>query len=495
MACFHLGTEIYSYYRCYVQQCDIIDHLKKHDPTKKYRRPNFPEIVSEYIAYLIRSQYDKTCTRYVKSGDLNSKGKKLEIKCFASNGPISFGPTEAWDVMYLIDARKQPTIEILVFENSNTSLEWQTIMINKKETFGTQSGAGRRPRISPESLISQIKLKNIGTFNIDDLLKGDTDIIKTMRDTKIADFFCGVGGIRLGFELADKKYKCVFSNEIDKKAITTYETNFEGKVNMTPIENLNPDDIPDFDIFLGGFPCQSFSVAGNRKGFDDNRGQLFFDIVRILKAKKPRAFLLENVKNLKTHDGGNTYKTIKKHLCRLGYSFKMKVMNTAKYANCPQNRERVFLVGFLDRDKCERFTFPNPIRSTKNISDFLQSEVDGKYYYTDDSKIYPKLVDSVTVPVDNNQVYQYRRHFVRANCSGQCPTLTANMGCGGHNVPIILDDNGIRKLTPRECFNLQTFPRKFKLPEIADSHLYKQAGNSVSVKLIKRIAVCIMDVL
>lgn len=319
-----------------------------------------------------------------------------------------------------------------------------------------------------------------------------------MNDIRFADFFCGVGGIRLGFERASPRYKCVFSNDIDKYAIRTYEMNFHShSVNNTSISELDISDIPDFDIFLGGFPCQSFSLAGNKKGFDDSRGMLFFDIVRILKEKRPKAFLLENVKNLKTHDKGNTFKIIKKELCKLGYSFKSKILNTSTHANCPQNRERIFLVGFLDIEQTRQFRFPQPLKITKNVSDFLEQHVSDKYYYTDKVKVYPTLIKEVTIPVTENQIYQYRRHYVRRNCSGQCPTLTANMGGGGHNVPIILDQtNHIRKLSPRECFNLQTFPRGFILPEnMSDTQLYKQAGNSVSVRIIKRIARNILRVI
>ena len=146
-----------------------------------------------------------------------------------------------------------------------------------------------------------------------------------------ADFFCGIGGMRLGFEKASTSFNCVFSNDIDKNAIKTYESNFNCKVNSTSISELDTKEIPDFDIFIGGFPCQSFSIAGNRKGLDDARGNLFFDIIRIIKDKKPSSFLLENVKNLKTHDKGRTYKIIKNSLCREGYFFKSKIMNSCDY--------------------------------------------------------------------------------------------------------------------------------------------------------------------
>jgi DNA (cytosine-5)-methyltransferase 1 len=302
---------------------------------------------------------------------------------------------------------------------------------------------------------------------------------------RLADFFCGVGGIRLGFEKADPRCVCVFSNDIDKNAIRTYEANFPEKVRQESISCLDIESIPDFDIFLGGFPCQPFSIAGNKKGFEDERGNLFFDIVRILEIKKPRAFFLENVKNLKTHDNGNTYRIIKNRLCKAGYFFKSKILNTSEYTNIPQNRERIFLVGFRDKEKIKKFKFPGRLHLTKKVADFLEGNIPEKYYYRDTSPIFSKLENSVTEP---GQVYQYRRHYVRKNMSGVCPTLTANMGSGGHNVPIIKDGSGIRKLTPRECFSLQGFPGDFTLPNIATGQLYKQAGNSVTVKIIKRIA-------
>lgn len=311
---------------------------------------------------------------------------------------------------------------------------------------------------------------------------------------KLADFFCGVGGIRLGFETADSKFSCVFSNDIDKNALKTYRSNFEN-VEEQSITDLDINDIPDFDIFLGGFPCQPFSIAGNRKGFNDERGNLFFNIIDILEKKKPKAFFLENVKNLKTHNNGNTFKIIKNRLIQAGYYFKSKILNTSEYSNIPQNRERIFLVGFRDIEKARKFRFPKKIVLNKKITDFLESDVNPKYYYTANSAIYTRLADSVKKHVDTGQVYQYRRHYVRENKSNVCPTLTANMGGGGHNVPIIRDDNGIRKLTPKECFYLQGFPTDFTLPNISDSQLYKQAGNSVTVKIIKRIAIEIAKVI
>lgn len=302
---------------------------------------------------------------------------------------------------------------------------------------------------------------------------------------KFIDLFAGIGGIKIAFSNAG--FECVFSNDFDKNAETTFNFNFDNKMLLGDIQNVSTDEIPSCDILCGGFPCQPFSIAGYRQGFDDEegRGNLFFDIVRILKAKKPKAILLENVKNLKTHDKGNTISVIYKKLQKLGYKVTYQVLNTMEYGNIPQNRERIYIVGFLDQDAFNKFEFPSKISLTKTIHDCLEeNEVDEKYYYND-KPIYEKIKDDIT---KKDTVYQWRRKYVRENKNGVCPTLTANMGTGGHNVPLVLNGKGIRKLTPRECANFQGFPKDYKLPNIADSHLYKQFGNSVSIPVVQRIA-------
>lgn len=228
-------------------------------------------------------------------------------------------------------------------------------------------------------------------------------------------------------------------------------------------------------------------------GFNDSRGNLFFEIIRILKSKKPKIIFLENVKNILSHDSGKTFQKIKHELEGCGYHIKYKVLDTCKYGNIPHHRERVFIVGFLDKKCFERFDFPEKIPLTNRIISFLEPKVDKKYYYSETSKIYPELKKYVINHISTGQVYQWRRKYVRANKSGVCFCQTSNMGTGGHNVSIILDDIGIRKLTPRECFNLQGFSKNFKLPKISDSSLYCQTGNSVSVRVIKRLAEKILE--
>jgi len=293
-------------------------------------------------------------------------------------------------------------------------------------------------------------------------------------ELKTLDLFAGVGGIRLGFEKAG--FKTIFANDFNKTCKETYDLNFgEPKLTIKDIWKVDIKEIPEFDILLGGFPCQAFSVAGYRKGFKDDkgRGNLFFRIAEMLEERKPKAFLLENVKNLKGHDNGKTFKIIEKTLKDLGYHIKSKVLNSMTHGNIPQNRERIFIAGFLDKKKAEAFDFPKEIKLTKNFRQFTANEAEDKYYYND-KPLYEKIKKDIN---SEETVYQWRRKYVRANKKGVVPTLTANMGLGGHNVPIIKNHKGIRKLTPKECFLLQGFPQNFKFPKnLADSKLYHQAG-------------------
>jgi len=303
---------------------------------------------------------------------------------------------------------------------------------------------------------------------------------------KVAGLFSGVGGIELGFKQSG--FDVVWGNEIDSKASETYKLNYSHELVTQDINDVPSEDIPDHDILLAGFPCQAFSIAGYRKGFEDDRGNVFFQVVRIIRDKRPSIIFLENVKNLVGHDKGNTFRVIQEALSEYGYHIKHKVMNASEYGNIPQNRERIYIVGFQDYDVYRNFEFPDPLELTNKLSDVVDfnSKVDDAFYYTKDKyKFYDTLEEQM---VNRNTLYQWRRVYVRENKSNLCPTLTANMGTGGHNVPLLLSKHGIRKLTPQECFKLQGYPENFKLPELAKSHLYKQAGNSVVVPVIKRIA-------
>lgn len=317
-----------------------------------------------------------------------------------------------------------------------------------------------------------------------------------MKNNRCASFFAGVGGIDKGFELAG--FKTVFANEIDKYAAKTYQENFpDVNLQVRDINKLDEKkDIPDFDVLLAGFPCQAFSIAGYQQGFQDTkgRGSLFFDLLRIIDEKEPNVIFLENVKNLFMHDNKKTYARIEKELQERNYIVTPMIYNASEYGNVPQTRERIYIVGFKNEIQAKKFKQLETISLTKTLQDVIDFDTrqDKKFYYTDKCKFYSKLVDSIS---SSDTCYQWRRVYVRENKNNLCPTLTANMGTGGHNVPIIKTHTGeIRKLTPRECFNLQGFPKNFILPkELSNTSLYKQAGNSVVVPVIERLAKNIME--
>ena len=317
-----------------------------------------------------------------------------------------------------------------------------------------------------------------------------------------ASFFAGVGGIDRGFENTGF-FNTIYANEFDSFPARTFELNFPNiHVDVRSINDVKADEIPDFDIMLAGFPCQAFSIAGYRQGFDDERGRglLFFELIRLIKEKperhRPHVLFLENVKNLQSHNNGETFQVILQALQDIGYYPKYQVLNAKDYGNVPQNRERIYIVAFDNEQDRDNFNFPEPIELTRNLEDIIDFEhpVDERYYYTPgkyQGDIYDRLAEAMQNDNPNDRsIYQWRRHYVRKNQSHVVPTLTANQGTGGHNVCLIKTNDGrIRKMTPHECFNTQGFPENFVLPnDMAESRLYKQAGNSVCVSVIQRIA-------
>lgn len=301
------------------------------------------------------------------------------------------------------------------------------------------------------------------------------------------DLFAGIGGFRVAMQNIGGK--CIFSSEWDPAAQQTYFANYGdipfGDITSEETKSYIPDN---FDVLCAGFPCQAFSIAGYRKGFEDTRGTLFFDVAEIIRRKRPKAVFLENVKNLSSHDNGKTFQIIKNTLEELGYVVFFKVMNAMEYANIPQNRERIFIICFDPKQihDYKDFSFPEKETLTKTIHDCIDYDIsDAEYFYTNKMKHFDELVESIT---SSNTIYQWRRQYVRENKNNVCPTLTANMGTGGHNVPLILTNRGIRKLTPKECLNFQGFPKDYHFPStIAKSSMYKQAGNSVVVPLIQKV--------
>lgn len=310
-------------------------------------------------------------------------------------------------------------------------------------------------------------------------------------DLTCASFFAGVGGIDLGFE--EQGFRTIYANEFDAKARETFSLNFPlVQLDGRDIREVSASEVSTVDVIVGGFPCQAFSIEGYRQGFRDEkgRGTLFFELARIIEEKQPQAIFLENVKNLVNHDKGNTFKVILTTLEELGYFVTYQVMNAVEYGNIPQGRERIYIVGFKDKGAFEHFTFPQKLDLTTSVFDVIDFKnlVEEQYYYREDKYYYPLLRDNI---VSVGSIYEYRRgNTIRENKSGVVPTLLASMGTGGNNVPMILTEDGeIRKLTPRECFNIQGFPSSYKFPEkLANSHLYKQAGNSVVVPVVSRIA-------
>jgi DNA (cytosine-5)-methyltransferase 1 len=318
------------------------------------------------------------------------------------------------------------------------------------------------------------------------------------------DLFAETGGFHIGFR--HPEIKVVFANDFINISKVIYEHNFpDTKLNTTDLNDIQPASIPAHDLLTGGFPCQPFSIAGKREGFNDPRSNVFWKIIEILQYHKPSCIVLENVKNLLTDDNGQTFEIIKTNLERVGYHLKFAVLNTAQITGIPQHRERLYIVGFQDQKLCEQMNFDFPEIEKQSIRDFLFShQVEDKYYYirngiipergaTKNTEIANALLTTVVNP---DTIYQYRRVYVRENKNNECPTLTNNMGGGGHNVPIILDSYGIRKLTPRECFNFQGFPQDYQLPDnLSNSSLYKLAGNAISVPVVALISKKIVDIL
>lgn len=292
---------------------------------------------------------------------------------------------------------------------------------------------------------------------------------------RFIDLFAGIGGIRLAFESVGGH--CVFSSEFDEDACTTYEANF-GEHPSGDITKIEARDIPDFDILLGGFPCQAFSIIGKKQGFaNETCGTLFFDIERILKEKRPPAFMLENVRNLTAHDKGNTFRIIREHLEALGYHVSAKVLNALDFG-VPQKRERIFIVGFLD-DVPFEFPTPVPLESRKTLSDILETGVAQKYYVRDSIRIarLERLKDK-TFPKP------YISHENMAGSVTPHPYSSALRAGASANYILVNDE---RRPTEREMLRIQGFPDSYKIV-LPYSKVKKQCGNSVAVPVVKAVA-------
>jgi DNA (cytosine-5)-methyltransferase 1 len=303
---------------------------------------------------------------------------------------------------------------------------------------------------------------------------------------KFIDLFAGIGGIRLAFQKLGGK--CVFTSEWNGYAKKTYEANF-GEVPFGDITQVDEKQIPDHDVLLAGFPCQPFSLAGVSKknalgrahGFlDETQGTLFFDIARIIKAKKPKAFLLENVKNLYSHDKGKTFKVIYNALKELGYSVHYKVLDGKHFV--PQHRERIIIVGFRNsiyKGK-ENFAYPEMPKRKQAIENILEENIDPKYTLSD--KLWNYLQNYAKKHKEKGNGFG----FGLVDLKGISRTISARYYKDGAEILIPQEEKNPRRLTPRECARLQGFPDSFVIP-VSDNQAYKQFGNSVTVPLIKAV--------
>ncbi len=308
---------------------------------------------------------------------------------------------------------------------------------------------------------------------------------------KFIDLFAGIGGFRIAFQRMNGK--CVFSSEWNKYAKKTYEANF-GEVPFGDITKINEKDIPDHDILVGGFPCQPFSIAGVSKknslgrnhGFlDETQGTLFFDICRIIKEKRPKAFLLENVKNLKSHDKGNTFKVIENTLKKLGFIVFSRILDAKYYV--PQHRERIFIVGFNKERFGENiiFNYPEPKQNEPSLESILENEVNPKYTLT--NHLWSYLQNYAKKHKEKGNGFG----FGLADPNGITRTLSARYYKDGSEILISQGKNrNPRRLTPEECKRLMGFPMEFKINNIgvSDTQLYKQFGNSVAVPVASAVA-------
>lgn len=313
------------------------------------------------------------------------------------------------------------------------------------------------------------------------------------NNLKFIDLFCGLGGFRIALE--KQKCKCVFSSDIDKAVSEVYKNNF-GEYPCGDITKIDAKNIPDFDILCAGFPCQSFSIAGKRLGFEDSRGTMFFEVARILKEKAPKAFILENVKGLTNHDNGKTLNTILDILDDIGYTFVNRVVNANDFG-IPQNRERWYCVGvrkdlnislsvqdiFLTEQK-SLFTYDDIIDSKEEYSEYKISDICKKNIEMHIHKIKDKKSKYTLA-------YEIRPSRCQFKVDGISPCLTAKMGTGGNNVPVVVELN--RKLTEKECLKLMGYPNDYMIGK--GSQAYKQIGNSVVVPVLEHISENLVKIL
>lgn len=312
-------------------------------------------------------------------------------------------------------------------------------------------------------------------------------------ELSVGSLFSGIGGIDLAFQQAG--FKVSWAIEKDAACCRTYRHNFK---DVTLIEKdirlISPDKLDSVDVITAGFPCQPFSIAGKQRGFDDERGHLFYEVGRFINACKPRFVFLENVPNLMEHDQGRTFLVVHNVLAELNYSIRYRVLRASEYGGVPQIRDRIYIVAFREQEDCDIFEFPNKMDLNLTIEDVLlrSQRKHDIYYYTQDDDFYKKVSRIVT---RHDSIYRVYHDSIKVTQNKMCPTLTASMGTSANQVPLIIDDYGLRKLTLQECLDFQGGPKGFYFPNtITIDEAYKQIGNSVCVPVIRRIAEQILGV-
>lgn len=293
----------------------------------------------------------------------------------------------------------------------------------------------------------------------------------------IVSLFSGIGGLDKGF--INNGFNVIWANDFDKYAVQTYQANYDNHIELGDINTIPFERIPDFDVLIGGFPCQPFSMMGAQRGFEDARGTLFFRIVEILNYKiqhgnMPRAIILENVRSLKTHDNGRTFATIRRILENLGFNFFAKILNSADYG-IPQKRNRTYIVCFANEQA--EFNFPNPVELTITLQDLLEQNVEEKYFLSE--KILPTILSNGTGGYVGKSEIDLK--IARPLCATMAKMHRA---CQDNYVT---QKGHVRRLTPRECARLQGFDDDFIIP-VSNSQAYKQFGNAVTVNVSNAVA-------
>jgi DNA (cytosine-5)-methyltransferase 1 len=324
--------------------------------------------------------------------------------------------------------------------------------------------------------------------------------VSTKHKFTSAGLFCGIGGLCQGFEKAG--FANLWANDFDDEVAQTYAYNYpDSEFLHSDIAELDFDKLPAVDVLHGGFPCQSFSQAGNRKGFEDERGQLFLTMMDKITAmaNKPKVLVFENSPYIKIGGKGSWFSQVVFKIRKAGYHFSSAnsfEIDARENGGSPQSRVRLFMVAYLkDLGSFNPFhdlKFKNSIIDLEDLLD--REKIDDPYYFLDPENKYSRMILKYASTINDLRIFQLRKTVVRVQDPGMCPTLTANMGAGGHNVPFILDQGAVRKLTERECLRLQSFPEEFSFPEnISKTARYRMIGNAVNASVSFGIAQYIFE--